>query len=254
MKRISTPVIVGVALIAIGALFLIDALGVVDADIGAVLVWTPSLFIAIGLLRMIARRFRGVLSPGVMVISSAFVQMILLDVDWIIILPATLIAVGVLLLFGRGRLLRGGGGRGRSASSGGEPSSASHQAHIPPVDEFEYDAEGALRVTSVFGSSHRRVSSDGFRGGEVVAFAGASNLDLRELGALSSPATLDVNCVMGEVALRVPPDWSVRINNTVVMGEAKDNRPRVLDSDAAGASADLTITGAVVMGSLKIDD
>lgn len=257
MKRISTPAIVGVALIAIGALFLIDALGIVDADIGAVLVWAPSLFIAIGLLRMIARRFRGILGPGAMVISSAFVQMILLDVDWIIIFPATLIAVGVLLLFGRRRLLRGGG-RGRSGgsgSAGGESSHASHQTHIPPVDEFEYDAEGGLRVTSVFGSSHRRVSSDGFRGGEVVAFAGASNLDLRELGALSSPATLDVNCVMGEVALRVPPDWSVHINNTVFMGEAKDNRPRVLDSDAgAGASADLTVTGAVVMGSLKIDD
>ncbi len=253
MKRISTPAIVGAALIAIGALFLLNALEIINAD--AVLIWTPSLFIAIGLLRMIARRFRGVLSPGVMVITSAFVQMVVLNVDWLIILPATLIAVGVLLLFGRGRLLRGGG-RGRSASSGGEPSSASHQTRIPPVDEFEYDAEGALRVTSVFGSSNRRVSSDGFSGGEVVAFAGASNLDLRELGALSSPATLDVNCVMGEVALRVPPDWSVRINSTVVMGEAKDNRPRALgaDGDAAPAGADLTITGAVVMGSLKIDD
>ena len=250
MKRISTPAIVGAALIAIGALFLIDALGF--ADMSAVLMWTPSLFIAIGVLRMIARRFRGILGPGMMVIVGGFVQMIVLDVDWIIIFPATLIAVGVLLLFGRRRLLRGGSGRS-GGPAGGEPSSASHQTHIPPVDEFEYDAEGGLRVTSVFGSSHRRVSSDGFRGGEVVAFAGASNLDLRELGALSSPATLDVNCVMGEVALRVPPDWSVHINNTVFMGEAKDNRPRVLDPDAA-ASADLTITGAVVMGSLKIDD
>ena len=254
MKRISTPVIFGVALIAIGALFLIDAL-VESVDIGAILRWTPSLFIAFGLLRMITRRFRGILGPGIMVIVAAVVQLNVLDVDWIFTFPAVLIAVGVLLLFGRRRLLRGGGGH--SGSGGGE--SSAHQTKFEPVDEFEYGDDGGLRVTSVFGSSERRVSSDGFRGGEVVAVAGASKLDLRELGALSSPAALDVNCVMGEVALRVPPDWSVHINNTVFMGEAKDNRPRVIDTDAdadapAESAADLTITGAVVMGSLKIED
>ena len=250
MKRISTPVIFGVALIAIGALFLIDAL-VESVDIGAILRWTPSLFIALGLLRMITRRFRGILGPGIIVIVAAVVQMNVLDVDWIFVFPAVLIAAGVLLLFGRKRLLRGGGHSG----SGGE-SSAHHQTKFEPVDEFEYGEDGGLRVTSVFGSSERRVSSDGFRGGEVVAVAGASKLDLRELGALASPAALDVNCVMGEVALRVPPDWSVHINNTVFMGEAKDNRPRIIDADAAAesAAADLTITGAVVMGSLKIED
>lgn len=256
MKRISTPVIFGAALIAIGALFLIDAL-VESVDIGEILQWTPSLFIAFGLLRMITRRFRGILGPGIMVIVAATIQMNVLDVDWIFVFPAVLIAVGVLLLFGRRRLLRGGGGH--SGSGGGE-SSAHHQTNFKPVDEFEYGEDGGLRVTSVFGSSERRVSSDGFRGGEVVAVAGASKLDLRELGALASPAALDVNCVMGEVALRVPPDWSVHINNTVFMGEAKDNRPRVIDADADGdapaesAAADLTITGAVVMGSLKIED
>ena len=45
MKQIPTAAFLGAALIAIGALFLIDALGV--ADVGAVLVWTPSLFIAL---------------------------------------------------------------------------------------------------------------------------------------------------------------------------------------------------------------
>ena len=252
MKRISTPAIFGVALIAIGALFLIDAL-VESVDIGEILRWTPSLFIAFGILRMITRRFRGILGPGIIVIVAAVVQLNVLDVDWIYVFPAVLIAVGVLLLFGRKRLLRGGG---HSGSGGGESSSA-HQANFKPVDEFEYGEDGGLRVTSVFGSSERRVSSDGFRGGEVVAVAGASKLDLRELGALSSPAALDVNCVMGEVALRVPPDWSVHINNTVFMGEAKDNRPRIIDADAdaeSATTADLTITGAVVMGSLKIED
>ena len=61
MKQIPTAAFLGAALIAIGALFLIDALGV--ADVGAVLVWTPSLFIAFGLWRMVARRFGGYSDP-----------------------------------------------------------------------------------------------------------------------------------------------------------------------------------------------
>ena len=245
MKRISTAAFLGVALIAIGALALIDATGI--RDVGAVLVWTPSLFIAFGLWKMIARRFRGILGPSIIVLVAALVQMIMLDVDSIISFPVILISAGVLLLLGRHRLLGGG----RSGGDGGDASPYSHQSGAAHADEMEMDDSGFLRVTAALGSSSRRVSSDEFRGGEVVAFMGTSKLDMRDLASPSAPAALEVNCVMGNVELRIPPEWSVHIDNTVVMGEAKDNRPRSLDPHAA---TDLTVTGAVVMGNLKIED
>ena len=245
MKQIPTVAFLGAALIAIGALALIDAVGI--ADVGAVLVWTPSLFIAFGLWRMVARRFRGILGPSIIVLVAALVQMNMLDVDSIISFPAILIAAGVLLLLGRNRLL-GGGGR-----SGGASSHQNRAAAAGAGEEVEFDMDdGFLNVKATLGSSNMRVTSDEFRGGEVVAVMGSVKLDMRDLGAPSPSATLDVNCVMGEIALRVPPDWSVRIDSSAVMGEAKDARPR--SPDAQSAAPDLIITGAVVMGSLKIED
>ena len=191
---------------------------------------------------MVARRFRGILGPSIIVLVSALVQMNMLDVDSIISFPAILIAAGVLLLLGRKRLLGGG--------------APSHQNRAMPAAageevEFEMD-DGFLRVNAALGSANMRVTTDDFRGGEVRAVMGSAKLDMRDLGAPSPPAALDVNCVMGEIALRVPPDWSVRIDSSAVMGEAKDERPRSLD--AQSAAPDLIITGAVVMGSLKIED
>ena len=241
MKQIPTAAFLGAALIAIGALFLIDALEV--ANVGAVLRWTPSLFIAFGLWRMVARRFRGILGPSIIVLVSALVQMNMLDVDSIISFPAILIAAGVLLLLGRKRLL--GGGASSHQNQAAAPAAAGEEV------EFEMD-DGFLRVNAALGSANMRVTTDDFRGGEVRAVMGSAKLDMRDLGAPSPPAALDVNCVMGEIALRVPPDWSVRIDSSAVMGEAKDERPRSLD--AQSAAPDLIITGAVVMGSLKIED
>ena len=241
MKQIPTAAFLGAALIAIGALFLIDALGV--ADVGAVLRWTPSLFIAFGLWRMVARRFRGILGPSIIVLVAALVQMNMLDVDSIISFPAILIAAGVLLLLGRKRLL--GGGAPSSQNRAAMPAAAGEEV------EFEMD-DGFLRVNAALGAANMRVTTDDFRGGEVRAVMGSAKLDMRDLAAPSPPAALDVNCVMGEIALRVPPDWSVRIDSSAVMGEAKDERPR--SPAAQSAAPDLIITGAVVMGSLKIED
>ena len=240
MKQIPTAAFIGAALIAIGALFLIDALGV--ADVGAVLVWTPSLFIAFGLWRMVARRFRGILGPSIIVLVAALVQMNTLDVDSIISFPAILIAAGVLLLLGRKRLLGGGA---PSRQNRAMPAAAGEEV------EFEMD-DGFLRVNAALGSANMRVTTDDFHGGEVRAVMGSAKLDMRDLAAPSPTDSLDVNCVMGEIALRVPPDWSVRIDSSAVMGEAKDERPR--SPAAQSAAPDLIITGAVVMGSLKIED
>ena len=57
---------------------------------------------------------------------------------------------------------------------------------------------------------------------------------------------------MGEVKLRVPPQWSVNIDPVTVMGETTEERGSVSDAGEGGPS--LTITGLVLMGSLKITD
>ena len=69
---------------------------------------------------------------------------------------------------------------------------------------------------------------------------------------MKKPATLEVTVVMGEMKLRVPGEWNLRLENDTIMGETKDER--LVRETGGEAQTDLVIKGSVVMGSLKIED
>ena len=215
---------IGVALVAVGVLLLLHTTGAIY--LGDVILWTPSLLILLGILMMVANRFRRNTGPAILIAVGVVVQLIVLGFDAISLLwPALIILIGVVILLGRSR-------RSRRATD-------AHTAH---------DAEEVL--STILGSSDRRVSQDDLSGGEIVTVMGESKLDMRDINISDVPAELSVTCVMGQVNIRVPSDWSVAINNSTIMGESKDERRGAPSS----TDADLTITGTVVMGSLKIED
>ena len=217
----SSRTVAGALLIAIGALLMLHTAGV--SEIGAVLRWIPSVFVVLGIWKLVESGFRRIHGPAVMIAVAAFIQALTLGVSSAVIWPAALIALGVVILLGRGRGVR----------------------HESPDGK-----ESELNVTAIFGTTNRRVYSDDFQGGEVTTFAGETKLDLREVSLSDMPGSIDITCIMGQVTLKVPSDWNVRINNTTLLGESKDDRH--LQNSPAGT--DLTVTGLVLMGSLKIDD
>ena len=212
----------GLAFVAVGLMLLLHTTGV--ADLGSVIRWVPSLFILLGIVMMVARRFRRIITPAMIIAIAAVVQLVVLgyaEVIW----PALLILVGVAILLGWGRKRK------------------SRDVRPDTVD-------GDLDVATIMSSTYRRVSPDDLNGGEFTTVMGESKLDLRDISLSDLPAEICVTCVMGEVNLRVPPGWSVKINNSTVMGESKDERR----SSPNASAPDLTVTGTVVMGSLKIED
>ena len=79
---------------------------------------------------------------------------------------------------------------------------------------------------------------------------GSGTLDMRDARIVDRPATLEVSVVIGEVKIRVPADWNVRIVNSIQVGEAKDMRARQNDDD----DPDLIIKGSLKMGGLQVTD
>ena len=79
---------------------------------------------------------------------------------------------------------------------------------------------------------------------------GSGNLDLRNARIVSKPATLEASVVMGEVKVRVPAEWNVRIANSIQVGEAKDIRARQNNDD----NPDLIVKGSLKLGGLQITD
>ena len=217
---------IGIVLVAVGVALLLNNTGVIE--LGNLIRWTPSLLILLGILMMVVNRFRRNAGPIILIAVGVVVQLIVLGFSAISLLwPALLILIGLVILFGRGR---------RSSPR-------------PTDARTAHNVEGNL--ATVMGTTDRQVSHADLRGEEIVTVMGTSKLDMRDITISDMPAELNITCVMGQVNIRVPSDLSVAIDNSTVMGESKDDR-RAAPSSAD--AADLTITGTVVMGSLKVED
>ena len=234
MNGIRNPsrIVIGLLIVAVGVLFLLQNTGV--AAFENVVRWAPSLFILFGLWRLVANGFRRVFWPVLIIAIAVLVQLSWLGVDGAVFWPVVLIAAGVAIILGRSPRRR------PQPETVGSPETSRFTAEGGQVDAF-----------NIFSSNRENVISGDFRGGQATTVMGSSHVDLRDSSVADRPATLDVTVVMGEARLRVPRDWSVRLENTTVMGEAKDERSNQESKDGA---PDLIITGQVVMGSLKIDD
>ena len=230
----------GVLVIVIGILFLVDKAGIAELD--SLLDWWPSLFILYGAWRLIANRFRSLFLPLLLIFGGVVLQLRELDTADVFstIWPAFLIALGVAIVIG--------GMRSRNRRQRGGSSSHSASTIIDVDLGAPADADDGT-LHAVAGSQDRIVSGD-FYDGSINVVMGNGTLDMRDATIVDKPATLEVSVVMGEVKVRVPTEWNVRIVNSSQMGDTKDTRCSQNNSD----NPDLIIRGSVTMGSLHIID
>ncbi len=230
----------GVLVIVIGVLFLVDKAGIAELD--SLLDWWPSLIILYGAWRLIANRFRSLFLPLLLIFGGVVLQLRELDTADVFstIWPAFLIALGVAIVIG--------GMRSRNRRQRGGDSSHSASTIIDVDLGAPADADDGT-LHAVAGSQDRIVSGD-FYDGSINVVMGNGTLDMRDATIVDKPATLEVSVVMGEVKVRVPTEWNVRIVNSSQMGDTKDTRRSQNNSD----DPDLIIRGSVTMGSLQITD
>lgn len=245
-RRAYTSFIIGLVVIAIGVLLLLGNLGFLDT--GDVFRWIPSLFILLGLWMLVKSRFQQVGGPVLIIVVAGLIQIMVLGVDLGRFWPVVLIAIGAAILIKsfRSRSKSGAG----PDSDKRPPNSVSvfgSERKVAPADQ------DSINLVSVMGSVTQRIVSPEFRGGRATAIMGEAKIDLRESAIQEKPAVLELSVVMGEIKLRVPGDWNVRVDDDIVMGELKDERiPR--ETGTGGGQTDLEVKGSVVMGSLKIED
>ena len=232
--------LLGVVVVAIGVLFLLNSTGVANLD--GLLDWWPSLIILYGAWRLIANRFRSLFWPALLIAIGAFLQLgqLGLDIDWGMFWPVALIAVGLAILMG---------GIRRRSRRRSRPTPGPNSSTIIDVDVSSSSYTDDDTLHTVAGSQDRIFSGD-FQNGSVNIVMGSGTLDMRDARIVDKPATLEVSVVVGEVKIRVPADWNVRIVNSIQVGEAKDIRARQNDDD----NPDLIIKGTLKMGGLQVTD
>ena len=223
---LSTQLIIGLAIVAVGVLFTLDNLDVLDAR--DYLPFWPLAILGIGLVNLtMARDAGGRLVGGLITFVGAWLLLGRFGLHYFRfrdLWPLILVFWGGLIVW------RGWNGGGT----------------FPPRTTDPGHAFGIIALMSGF---DRVVTADPFTGGEVSAMMGGGKLDLtRARMPVGGSATVNVFALMGGMDLRVPEDWAIDNRVLFFMGGAND-RSRM---PATPGAPRLVLKGFVMMGGIEI--
>jgi len=108
--------------------------------------------------------------------------------------------------------------------------------------------DSTVRGWLVFGKGGMSERSSDFTAGEVTAILGGYSIDLSKAAMKTGEAVVHANALVGHVSIRVPKNWSVRLEGVPILGGYRD-----LTAHPAGAAAEqLTIHGLAILGAVRI--
>jgi predicted membrane protein len=226
----SAQVVIGLLVMAFGVLFLLDNLNIIY--LRHVIFFWPLAFVASGLVALFSDGPRSGRVTGIVLIAIGVAMTLnrlgYVFISWRTFWPLVMIGLGGLILY---RTM--GGKRVVHISTG-------------PYTKDDAKADNVVDITAILGGFERRVSAQDFRGGEITAIMGGCALDLRE-AALTTEAVINVFAIWGGITIKVPPDWTVVLNGTPVMGGFTEKTARPPDNRKR-----LIVTGYAIMGGVEV--
>jgi predicted membrane protein len=218
----------GLVVIALGVLFTLENLGVVEA--GEILRWWPAALLAYGLARLTGLWCRRNFTAG-LILTLIGAVFLLYEIGFLWndpwdFWPVILIILGASMVT---KALRRERWAGPDRGPGTESSSW-------------------LNTTAILSSVDRRLTSPDFRGGTVTSVLGSADIDLRGARMAGGTATLDLTVFMGSAEIHVPEDWRVAAEVSPVLGSV-DEHTRPPAGEAAG---NLILKGTAALGSVEI--
>lgn len=118
-----------------------------------------------------------------------------------------------------------------------------------PKEYSDIDKDDILDSVNVFGGSHQNVYSKNFKGGDVIAIFGGSDINLTQAD-FEGTIILDVVAIFGGLKIVIPPSWEVKSEVTAIFGGMDDKRAmgQVID----GPRKIIIIKGVALFGGVDI--
>jgi predicted membrane protein len=192
----------GVLVILAGLLLLAKNSGMLEPQVSHIIFSWEMLLVAIGFLNIFSRH--SVWSGFILISIGVF--FILVDYFslpftlWHVFWPVLIIFIGLSLIFGTSRMRKHHYFQNTSVSD----------------DVFEDIA--------IFGGGERRVMSQEFKGGNIIAVFGGSKIDFSHANLAPGNNVIEVVAAFGGTSMLVPPDWNVKVEVFNIFGGYADKR------------------------------
>lgn len=245
--------LVGIIIIVIGSALLLDRLDYFFFP-SWIFSW-PVIVIAIGLIIGARKGFSGIDWLIVMMVGIFFFLHHHTPFHWQIreyLVPMFIIVIGVFLLF-RGVASPSKhrhGDRDRESNpyrAGGD--TVTSDPGEPQKKRPAGSGDDFVDVTTIFGSTKKRIFSKDFKGGDTFNMFGSTELDLTQAD-INGQAYLDITQIFGGAKLIVPANWEIKSDLVAILGGINDKRANV--TPAGGSDKVLVIDGTCIFGGIEI--
>lgn len=244
LSNSSGRVVTGLIILGIGALLLLDRMGVNFP--GWLLSW-PMILVLMGLVIGIRHKFRNPVWIVLMGLGGFFLaDNFFPDFNAMsFILPAIVIAVGLLIILRPSHTMGGSCGGRWHRRHGTTPESETAILSGPSA----VSNDDGIEITAVFGGVKKRMMTRNFTGGEIVCFMGGAEVDLMQSDIVGR-AEIDLTQVFGGTKLLIPAHWNVRSEMAAIFAGIEDKRP--LTNVITDANKLLVLKGTSVFGGIEI--
>jgi predicted membrane protein len=215
------PMIAGLVFIVVGTFLLLDKLGYLPS--GLILHFWPSIFILIGLIKMIVSGGRPI--GAAFIALGVFLQLQelhLIRLSFWQLWPVFLIIAGVAMLW--------------QAMAQKGPSSPCR----PELDGFY-----------IFGGGERHVNAKDFKNARLLSVFGGYKIDLRHADIDGTQAVIEAFAVFGGGEIIVPENWLVVMQGVGVFG-AYEDKTRHFQPDPSKPTKTLYVRGMAVFAGIEI--
>jgi len=221
---ITPRLIIGLAILALGTLWTLDNLNVLESE--NFTQWWPAVLIAIGAVQFFNRKTNRI-GPVLLMVAGVFLLAVTVggyDFDLGDLIPLAI------ALFGAKLVWDAVGRRSARAGIANDDSTVSSFAMMAGV--------------------HWQSTSRAFRGGEVNAIMGGVELDLRnvEIKPGDEPV-IDALAIMGGVEIFVPVGWKIVASVLPIMGGFEDKTAARSETGPT-----LTVRGTAIMGAIVVSN
>jgi hypothetical protein len=251
--RATGRIVAGVILLGLGALFLLDNFGVLDAR--DFLRFWPAILLALGLTRLMAPGKPEERSAGVVLsVLGAVFLLRAFHVPWFrlrMLWPLLLLILGASLIW---QAIRGRRGLLPGLSDVREYARLGAAAGLEATRGLSAEpGQGGGRVEGVHVHGGRRAhrALSAFRGGEVTAIMGGFQIDLR--AASISGEKRDGRGLHGSSeasSSRCRRPWNVVVSGTPILGMVSNTTSPIRDESAVAKT--LVVRGSAIMGGIEV--